>query len=87
MCRRYNFYDHKVSVRLMPLERMVRWTKELRTGLATQGASAVHEVGFATWHHVRTLLPSTACSLQVLRGEVDDALTSPSTLAWLCSVR
>ena len=28
--RRYCFYDHVVSVRLMPLSRIVRWTRELR---------------------------------------------------------
>jgi hypothetical protein len=41
---RYCFYDHIVSVRLMPLERMVRWTRELRSSLVSQGAASVHQV-------------------------------------------
>ncbi len=38
--RRYCFYDHVVSVRLMPLARIVRWTRELRLSAGLEA----HEV-------------------------------------------
>ena len=37
---RYCFYDHVVSVRLMPLARIVRWTRELRLSAGLEA----HEV-------------------------------------------